>query len=133
MTDLKLSPSAADRIGLAAEGESELRSTVDDAGIGTWSWNLVTGQIGLSRTCARLLGAPRLEFASLEMLQALVHPADRDVRTAGIQRAIDHGGAYDIDYRVIKPDGRICWLRSRACGDGPWWHSDSAARCRLQH
>jgi two-component system, LuxR family, sensor kinase FixL len=113
MTDLKLSPCAADRIRLDAEGESELRSTVDDAGIGTWSWNLATGHIRLSRTCARLLGASRLEFDSLEMLQALVHPADRDVRTAGIQRAIDHGGAYDVDYRVIKPDGRICWLRSR--------------------
>jgi len=100
--------------GLQLQAENELRSTLDDAGIGTWSWDLVSGKIALSETCAQLLGAARLEVEDFSALSVLVHPDDREERARVIQNAIEHGGSYDVDYRVMRPGGQACWLRSRA-------------------
>jgi two-component system sensor kinase FixL len=99
--------------GLQLRAENELRSTLDDAGIGTWSWDLVSGKIALSETCAQLLGAARLEVEDFSALSDLVHPDDREERARVIQNAIEHGGSYDVDYRVMRPGGQACWLRSR--------------------
>ena len=103
----------SDQAGIIGQGESELRRTLDDAGIGTWSWDLVAGKISLSKTCAELMGATKLDGEHPEVLQNLIHPDDREMRANAIQHAIERGDAYDIDYRVVRPDGQVCWLRSR--------------------
>lgn len=95
------------------QAENELRSTLDDAGIGTWSWDLVNGKIALSKTCAELLGTADVEFQNFGLLADMVHPEDREARARAIQTAIESGGHYDVDYRVIHPDGQVRWLRSR--------------------
>jgi two-component system, LuxR family, sensor kinase FixL len=96
-----------------AQGERELRRTLDDAGVGTWSWDFVAGKISLSQTCAELLGVTELDYDDPNVLHSVVHPDDRQMRAHAIQQAIECGDAYDIDYRVVRPDGQICWLRSR--------------------
>jgi two-component system sensor kinase FixL len=102
--------------------ESELRRTLDEAGVGTWSWDLVTERISLSHTCAELMGATTLDVQDSDVLQSLIHPEDRQRRVKAIQHGIERRGTYDIDYRVIRPDGQVSWLRSRgrvesdACG-----------------
>jgi two-component system, LuxR family, sensor kinase FixL len=102
--------------------ESELRRTLDEAGVGTWSWDLVTEKVSLSHTCAELMGATTLDVQDTDVLQGLIHPEDRQRRAKAIQHAIECGGTYDIDYRVTRPDGQVSWLRSRgrvesdACG-----------------
>src|SRR5512133_820198 len=102
--------------------ESELRRTLDEAGVGTWSWDLVTERTSLSHTCAELMGATTLDVQDSDVLQSLIHPEDRQRRVKAIQHAIERRGTYDIDYRVIRPDGQVSWLRSRgrvesdACG-----------------
>src|SRR5436309_3436995 len=113
MSQLEPAPLVSDPTRLVAQVESELRRTLDDAGIGTWSWDLVAGKISLSQTCAELLGATELEGVSPNALQDVVHPEDREMRANAIQHAVERGGTYDVDYRVVRPDGEICWLRSR--------------------
>ncbi|MEO5656241.1 MAG: EAL domain-containing protein [Nitrospiria bacterium] len=41
-----------------------------------------------------------------------IHPDDRDRVTDA--RALQAGGAYDEEYRIVKPDGAIRWIRDRA-------------------
>ncbi len=113
MTLAKPAPSSPDSAALDAQVESELRSTLDDAGIGTWSWDLSTGRISLSETCARLFGLSQLELDDATFLQHAVHPQDREQRAEAIQRAIEQSGAYDLDFRVVRANGAVRWLRSR--------------------
>ena len=97
----------SDQAGIIGQGESELRRTLDDAGIGTWSWDLVAGKISLSKTCAELMGATKLDGEHPEVLQNLIHPDDREMRANAIQHAIERGDAYDIDYSVVRTDGQV--------------------------
>jgi|tagenome__1003787_1003787.scaffolds.fasta_scaffold20975972_3 two-component system sensor kinase FixL len=111
MSNSEQQPTSTQTVDLHAE--NELRSTLDDAGIGTWSWDLMSGKIVLSETCAQLLGTSRLEFGDFRALSDLIHPDDREARARVIQHAIEHGGSYDVDYRVLRPGTEVCWVRSR--------------------
>lgn len=51
---------------------------------------------------------------SLEAVTALVLPEDRtSERFLAYQRALQHGEAFDEEFRVRRPDGSIRWLQSR--------------------
>lgn len=92
---------------------ADLRATLDDAGIGTWSIDLATSRIILSPTCARLFGMEGSLDLPFEELERHVHPEDRAARKSALARAIGGGVRYAIDYRVIHPDGQVGWVRSQ--------------------
>lgn len=95
-------------------GDAEdLRDTLDDAGIGTWSLDLQNGRIAMSATCARLFGVGEATLTDFASLQAIVHPDDRKTRERAIARALAGGGRYSIDIRILHPDGHIGWVRSQ--------------------
>ncbi|BCM87149.1 PAS domain-containing sensor histidine kinase [Methylobacterium indicum] len=97
----------------AAPNAEELRQTLEEVGICFWSLDVPTGRISVSASGARLFGVPPDRLTTFEATQALVHPDDREARAAAIRRALDRGGSYEVDYRVVRPDGRSDWLRSR--------------------
>ncbi|MCJ2087453.1 PAS domain S-box protein [Methylobacterium sp. E-005] len=90
----------------------DLRRTLDEVGICIWSLDIPTGRATVSPTCARLFGVPPERLTTFAASQALVHPDDRQARADAIQSALREGGGYEVDYRVVRPDGQVCWLRS---------------------
>ncbi len=58
------------------------------------------------RQCEALYREPRSWLAA-------VHPADRD-GVARRAQADQASGSYDIEYRIIRPDGAMRWVRDRA-------------------
>ena len=92
------------RIGLA----------IDAAGVGGWDWDLTTGVLEWDDRLLDVFGVERHRFgATVEAFRALVHPDDVDRVTAALQRAVDTGGLFDAEYRVVRPDGRQRWVRGR--------------------
>ena len=91
----------------------ELRQTLDEVGVCTWSLDVAEGQVTASPACARLFGVPLDRLSTFAEIQALVHPDDRRGWEDAIQRTLRAGGAYEFDHRVVRPDGEVCWLRSR--------------------
>jgi PAS domain S-box-containing protein len=58
------------------------------------------------RTCASLISSPR------EWIEA-IHPEDRDrVMEAAVSKQTK--GSYDEEYRIVRPDGQVRWIRDRA-------------------
>jgi two-component system sensor kinase FixL len=96
-----------------APDAEELRQTLDEVGICFWSLDIPTGRVTVSPGGARLFGVPPERLTTFEATQALVHPDDREARAGAIRRALERGGAYEVDYRVVRPDGQTPWLRSR--------------------
>ncbi|MBS0017900.1 MAG: PAS domain-containing protein [Arthrospira sp. SH-MAG29] len=43
-----------------------------------------------------------------------VHPEDRDAMTEALNKQISQGIAFDETYRIVRPDGSIRWIESRA-------------------
>ena len=52
-------------------------------------------------------------------LAGRVHPDDRAVRAAAIQRALATGGTYESEFRVILPDGSVRWIAARGRSPSP--------------
>ncbi|MEW5773879.1 MAG: transporter substrate-binding domain-containing protein [Thermodesulfobacteriota bacterium] len=104
---------------LAAEealrrSEARYALALSSAGVGTWEWSPASGEMVWSDNVEPMLG---LEPGSLgrtfAAFLALVCPEDREaVREAG-QRCLAGHGEYRAEYRVLRPDGRECWILSR--------------------
>ncbi|WP_457107409.1 PAS domain S-box protein [Methylobacterium sp. P5_C11] len=103
----------SDQDGGGTQSGDELRQTLDEVGICIWSLDIPTGRATVSPTCGRLFGVPSEQLTTFAASQALVHPDDRQSRADALQRALRDGGSYEVDYRVARPDGHVCWLRSR--------------------
>ena len=108
-----LAPPATPRDEDGTPTADELRQTLDEVGVCIWSLDLSTGRVTVSPTCARLFGVPPERLTTFAATQALVHPDDRPSRADAIQRVLRGGGSYEVDYRVLRPDGHVRWLRSR--------------------
>ncbi|MGX5653606.1 SpoIIE family protein phosphatase [Geodermatophilus nigrescens] len=82
--------------------------------VGTFDLDLATGALTVD---ARLLELSAMTPASFggrpEDVYAHVHPDDVGEVIARVQQAIDTGGSYDAEYRIVLPDGGRRWLAAR--------------------
>ncbi len=82
--------------------------------MGIWDWNIVSDKLTWSDTIKVLLGEAGLSFdETFESFISFVHPQDRDLINRSMECAIEEGGEYNIEYRVVLPDGNIRWLASQ--------------------
>ena len=97
-----------------AENEERLRLTQEAARIGTWEWEVGTDTIRWSATNFILHGMiPSAEPLGYAGAQAMIHPDDRKRVDADVMDAIENGGGYQTEYRVVLADGGIRWLGGR--------------------
>lgn len=91
--------------------ESILRS-LDDV---VWSASLENQQfIYLNPATERVYGRPVSDFVDCPSLwELVVHPDDRQ-RVEIASQTMMHQGSKDLEYRVVRPDGEVRWLRNRA-------------------
>jgi len=85
------------------------------AGIGVWSIDLTTGLVRGTAQFFRIMGlAPTNDQLPVDAVRALRHPDDRDRVIAGFRSALEGGtDAYEIEYRIIRPDGAQRWIFGR--------------------
>jgi diguanylate cyclase (GGDEF)-like protein/PAS domain S-box-containing protein len=94
--------------------EERLRMALEGANMGSWDWNLQTGQVIWSASLERLMGfAPGSFDQRIETVLGLMHPGDRDRLSAAIQTSIDTDRPYDIEFRFHRQDGTLRWAASK--------------------
>jgi PAS domain S-box-containing protein len=99
---------AADRLNLA----------LNAARLGDWSWDSATDVVTMSDTAAQIFGlSPDLRMTWTE-LRGLLHVDDRERARAAVERAAAEHSDYDIEYRVVGPDGRgeTRWVLAKGRG-----------------
>ncbi|NUQ49528.1 MAG: PAS domain S-box protein, partial [Phycisphaerae bacterium] len=96
------------------ESEERLRNALDAADVGTWRVDLRTGVDTRDARLNRILGLePRESSQPVGDFFAYVHPEDR-ARVGGAWEAALRGdGPYDVECRIIRPDGEVRWIRDR--------------------
>ena len=82
--------------------------------LGAWELNVVTGELVTSETCRLNFGRPADQPFTYEELREAVHPDDQARMQAAVQRSLDTGCDYDIEYRVVRPSGEIRCVEIRA-------------------
>ena len=89
------------------------------ARLGYWERDVATHETNYSEETLRIFGLPAdLEALEPEQLAARLHPDDRHNMIEAYEQAIAGGPRYDVDYRVVRPDGEVRYVHSD--GDVTW-------------
>ena len=92
----------------------DLRLALAAGNMGTWVWDRDTGRVLRDPNLQALYGlAPDASDGSFDEWVSLVHPADRQRVLDEVERAMREGGTYQLEHRVIRPDGGVRWLERR--------------------
>jgi PAS domain S-box-containing protein len=95
------------------ESEQQMAMATEAANLGVWVRDLVRNTIWASDQWRALFGFSPAERLDLEMLLQRIHPDDRDAIRLAMARANDGDGQYEVEFRVVLPDGRMRWVVSR--------------------
>ena len=93
------------------QGEERLKRSQEFANIGTWDWNIKTGDLLWSDITYSLYGYKKeSSIASYDSFMKAVHPDDLEIVTDAITRCVDKKIPFNIEHRVIWPDGKEHWM-----------------------
>ena len=88
------------------------------ASIGSWEWDVGADTIIWSDELFRIFGVDPADFdGTYEGYLAAVHPEDRPTVSGAVGQAFALGEPFEFDHRVLRPDGRVRWVRSRGAVD----------------
>ena len=98
-----------ERVALAAEA----------AHLGVWELNTKTNEVWVSDKVRELFQFQPGTSITYEEFQDRIHGEDRALRDTAVQRAIKTQSGYEIEYRILLPDGTVRWIggRARCVGD----------------
>ena len=126
--DLRLVEAAALLAGNAIQrlrSEQRLRENAERielaeqaASFGIWELDTSSGIMSISTGLASLLGSPdgsgqELRRMTVVEFRQLIHPGDRDFVRTTMARAVAAGDRFDVEFRVVVPDGTVRWVRSQ--------------------
>ena len=108
-------PEPATTAGRAlAASETQLRMAIDAARMGTFDWDLDSGTLRWNTNHAEIFGLDLDRFTGTWAAFAeRAHPDDGQALDAAVQGAVDGGGDFEVEYRIVRPDGGIRWTLSR--------------------
>ncbi len=105
------------------ESEERMSLAAESARLSMWEWDIVRDEIWMTEQGRALLKFEpdrRIDFAALAQR---VHPDDRELRETALRGALETGGSYETEYRVLLPDGSLKWIATRGhcagAADGP--------------
>ncbi len=97
------------------KSEANLANAQRVAHVGSWEFNILTGEISWSKEKFRIFGLdPNQSEPTLPQIVEMVYPDDRAYFQQSVERAIAHGIPYEIELRIVRPDGEIRYIDLRA-------------------
>ncbi|MDX6678569.1 MAG: hypothetical protein QOE31_2621 [Solirubrobacteraceae bacterium] len=103
------------------EQQAQIAEALEAAALGSWEWDVISGDTTWSAGVSRILGVDHETFIqSFDRYFEHVHPEDRSGLQAHVRAVLeDTSTVFDEVYRVVRPDGveRIVASRARAMVD----------------
>jgi PAS domain S-box-containing protein len=88
--------------------EARLTEAQRIAHLGNWDWDIITNELLWSDEIYRIFGLTPQQFgATYEAFLNSVHPEDREFVERSVNEALYEGQPYDINHRIILPDGAV--------------------------
>ena len=108
----------AARLKKTLDGLRDREATLEEAQriahLGYWDHDLDTDLRTWSDETYRIFGlAPQERTITSAAWQDLVHPEDRRMVNQAVAEALRGGSRYDVDYRVVRPDGAVRVVHSQ--------------------
>ncbi|MBF0471583.1 MAG: EAL domain-containing protein [Gammaproteobacteria bacterium] len=83
------------------------------AHIGHWELDIASNRAHWSDEIHRIMGSDPSSEIYLDFLATRVHPEDWPTVSATMTALIEDGTEYDMEYRIIRPDGEERWLNCK--------------------
>lgn len=94
--------------------EAHLRMAMEAAKIGTFEWDMRTGQVYWSPNLESLMGLQAGGFeGNIEAFDRFVYPEDKEKVELAIRRSSETGDDYEVEFRMIRPDGSLRWTQAK--------------------
>lgn len=103
------------RNDLLRDSEERLQLATRTGKVGVWDWDIQQDRIIWTDAVYEMHGVDRETFdGRVQSFQALIHPDDRDRVATAIERTLKVDAQYELEFRVLRPDGRTAWLFTNA-------------------
>jgi len=93
--------------------EERINLAAESANLALWTIDLQRGESWMSERGRELYGVAPDEPLSRELFLARVHPEDRLRVDEELERARDAAESFEIEYRLLRPDGETRWHIAR--------------------
>ena len=93
--------------------EERMSMAVESAQLALWDWDVANDRVWMTDEGRKFFAFEPGEPLHFSHLAGRVHPDDRAVRAKAIQHALETGGSYEAEYRIILPDGSVRWIAGR--------------------
>jgi len=109
---------ASEDVGARRDAEQQARdlsehfhSALEAGGLGTWRWNMKTGETVWDARLEGLFGLSPGEFdGTFDTYVSLLHPDDRQPLLDALTRAVESKSTYRVEHRAVWPDGSVHWI-----------------------
>ena len=109
---------ASEDVGALRDAEQQARdlsehfhSALEAGGLGTWRWNMKTGETVWDARLEGLFGLSPGEFdGTFDTYVSLLHPDDRQPLLDALTRAVESKSTYRVEHRAVWPDGSVHWI-----------------------
>ncbi len=106
--------STVENISDSKNAEKLLQKAQEMANIGHWNLDLQKNELYWSDETYRIFGLQPQEFAATyEAFVERIYPDDRDAVNNAYAKSLEDKQPYEIDHRVIRPDGEIRFVHER--------------------
>lgn len=97
------------------------------AKIGSWEWDIATGQLHWSEQIEPMFGFKPGQFSkTYSAFLELIHPDDREKYLDSVFGSLNDGKEYYIEHRIVWPDGTVRWVVEQ--GDVFWDENEKPLR-----
>ena len=97
---------------LARQSQHQLQIALESGRMGAWRIDLVSGEISADATFQALHHMTDQEEVEAAITR-IGHPDDQQMVRDALARAVKEGVPYDVEYRVVRPDGTVRWIAAR--------------------
>lgn len=81
---------------------------------GSWDWDVASSDVTWSQELHQIFGLPEDVVPTHAAFVALIHPEDKEVRLAALERGMRSEEPFAYEVRIIRPDGDLRFLHVRA-------------------
>ena len=109
---------SSEDVGARRDAEQQARdlsehfhSALEAGGLGTWRWDMTTGETVWDARMEALFGLAPGEFdGTFDTYVSMLHPDDRESILDAVARAVESKSTYRVEHRAVWPDGAVRWI-----------------------
>lgn len=105
ITDIKTQRKALE------DHEKKLSEAESIGRMGHWHWRIGDDEVEWSGAIYKMFGVDQSFKPTLQSINAMVHKRDIPRANQAFQRAIIENNDYDLEFRVLRPDGSVRFIR----------------------